>query len=184
MLCCLCTTAVAAPAKKKSTKKTRDEPAVRALRGPSVRSRLPPRSSALAQPEPEILPGGVPATRAKSVIVIDARTGEVLYEKNADEHRAPASTQKLLTALIVAERGYLDQPVTVMPTDTYAEPTKLGIKAGETYRRIDLLRALLVKSPNDVARCAGARCRRQPGGIRGDDESTSADGRRDEFELS
>ena len=40
-----------------------------------------------------------------------------------------------------------------MPTDTYAEPTKLNIKAGETYQRIDLLRALLVKSCNDVARC-------------------------------
>ena len=64
-----------------------------------------------------------------------------------------ASTQKLLTSLIVAERGFLDRPVTVMPTDTYAEPTKLNIKAGDTYQRIDLLRALLVKSPNDVARC-------------------------------
>lgn len=85
-------------------------------------------------------------------MVIDARTGEILYEKNADQHRAPASTQKLLTALIVAERGYLDQSITIMPSDTYAEPTKLGLKAGETYRRIDLLRALLVKSPNDVAR--------------------------------
>jgi D-alanyl-D-alanine carboxypeptidase (penicillin-binding protein 5/6) len=59
----------------------------------------------------------------------------------------------LLSALIVAERGYLDRPVTVLPVDTYAEPTKLNIKAGETYQRIDLLRALLVKSCNDVARC-------------------------------
>jgi D-alanyl-D-alanine carboxypeptidase (penicillin-binding protein 5/6) len=85
-------------------------------------------------------------------MVIDARSGQVLYEKNADERRAPASTQKLLTALIVAERGYLDQPITIHPSDTYAEPTKLGLKAGETYRRIDLVRALLVKSPNDVAK--------------------------------
>ena len=34
-----------------------------------------------------------------------------------------------------------------------AEPVRLNIKPGETYQRIDLLRALLVKSPNDVARC-------------------------------
>src|SRR4051812_325943 len=40
----------------------------------------------------------VPQTRAASVIVEDARTGEVLYEKNADAPRAAASTQKLLTA--------------------------------------------------------------------------------------
>lgn len=95
----------------------------------------------------------VPVTRAASVLVIDAKTGDVLYEKNADQQRAAASTQKLLTALIVAERGFLDEKVVVAPTDTYAEPVKLNIKAGEVYQRIDLLRALLVKSPNDVARC-------------------------------
>jgi D-alanyl-D-alanine carboxypeptidase (penicillin-binding protein 5/6) len=95
----------------------------------------------------------VPVTRAASVLVIDAKTGDVLYEKNADQQRAAASTQKLLTALIIAERGFLDQQVVVAPSDTYAEPVKLNIKAGDAYRRIDLLRALLVKSPNDVARC-------------------------------
>jgi D-alanyl-D-alanine carboxypeptidase (penicillin-binding protein 5/6) len=87
------------------------------------------------------------------VIVVDANTGKTLYEKNPDQFRAPASTQKLLTALIVAESGFLDRQVTVQPTDTMAEPVKLNIKAGDTYQRIDLLRALLVKSPNDVARC-------------------------------
>jgi len=99
------------------------------------------------------LPNGVPVTKAKSVLVIDAHTGQTLYEKNPDEYRAAASTQKLLTALIVAERGYLDQQVTVQFVDTLAEPVKLNIKPGDTYQRIDLLRALLVKSPNDVARC-------------------------------
>ncbi len=94
-----------------------------------------------------------PRTRAVSVLVEDARTGEVLYEKNADAQRAAASTQKLLTALIVAEEGYLDKRVTVQKVDTLAEPVRLNIKPGETYQRIDLLRALLVKSPNDVARC-------------------------------
>ncbi len=95
----------------------------------------------------------IPRTRAASVIVEDARSGEVLYEKNADAARAAASTQKLLTALIVSEEGSLDQIVTVKSTDTDAEPVRLNIKPGETYQRIDLLRALLVKSPNDVARC-------------------------------
>lgn len=94
-----------------------------------------------------------PSTRAASVMVIDARSGEIFYEKNADAQRAAASTQKLLTALIVAERGFLDATVVVQPVDTLAEPVKLNIKAGDSYQRIDLLRALLVKSPNDVARC-------------------------------
>lgn len=95
----------------------------------------------------------VPRTRAVSVVVEDARTGEVLYEKNADAQRAAASTQKLLTALIVAEEGFLDRNVTVQMVDTLAEPVRLNIKPGDAYQRIDLLRALLVKSPNDVARC-------------------------------
>jgi D-alanyl-D-alanine carboxypeptidase (penicillin-binding protein 5/6) len=104
----------------------------------------------LAAPAPG---GGVPATGARSVVIVDARNGQTLYEKNADELRPAASTQKLLTALIIAEHGLLEQPVLVEPIDTMAEPVKLNIKPDETYQRIDLLRALLVKSPNDVARC-------------------------------
>jgi serine-type D-Ala-D-Ala carboxypeptidase (penicillin-binding protein 5/6) len=118
------------------------------------------RARAKAKETPETIPAptdytpeGIPKTTAASVIVVDANTGKTLYEKNADQFRAAASTQKLLTALIVAESGFLDRQVTVQPTDTMAEPVKLNIKAGDTYQRIDLLRALLVKSPNDVARC-------------------------------
>lgn len=96
---------------------------------------------------------GAPKTRAAAVLVTDVRSGQILYAKNADAPRAAASTQKLLTALIVSETGYLDQSVTVEQTDTLAEPVRLNIKPGEVYTRIDLLRALLVKSPNDVARC-------------------------------
>ena len=140
LLLCVCTTALAAPTSKSSKKKKSSK----AKKSQVVRKAQPP--------EPELLPGGIPNTRAQSVIVVDARTGEVLYEKNADQQRAPASTQKLLTALLVAERGYLDERITIMPSDTLAAPTKLYLKPGHTYRRIDLLRALLVKSPNDVAR--------------------------------
>jgi D-alanyl-D-alanine carboxypeptidase (penicillin-binding protein 5/6) len=101
----------------------------------------------------QAVPGSVPRIGASSVIVIDVQGGQVLYEKNPDQIRAPASTTKLLTGLIVAESSYLDRPVTVAQFDTLAEPVKLNIKPGEIYQRIDLLRALLVKSPNDVARC-------------------------------
>ena len=94
-----------------------------------------------------------PRTRAAAVLVQDARSGEIFFEKNADAPRAAASTQKLLTALVVAEDGFLDRTVVVEPTDMQAEPVRLNIKAGVVYQRIELLRALLVKSPNDVARC-------------------------------
>ena len=141
LLLCVCTTALAAPTSSSKKKKRSSS----AKKSQTVRKAKP-------APEPQFLPGGIPATRAQSVIVVDARSGEVLYEKNPDQRRAPASTQKLLTALLIAERGYLDQPITIMPSDTLAAPTKLYLKPGDTYRRIDLLRALLVKSPNDVAR--------------------------------
>ena len=101
----------------------------------------------------QTVPGSVPKIGASSVIVVDVHSGQVLYEKNPDQIRAPASTTKLLTGLIVAESGNLDRQVVVAQTDTLAEPVKLNIKPGDTYVRIDLLRALLVKSPNDVARC-------------------------------
>jgi D-alanyl-D-alanine carboxypeptidase (penicillin-binding protein 5/6) len=101
----------------------------------------------------EFTPEGIPKTSAASVIVVDANSGKILYEKNPDQIRPAASTQKLLTALIVAESGFLDRPVTVQSVDPMCDPVKLNIKPGDTYQRIDLLRALLVKSPNDVARC-------------------------------
>jgi len=102
---------------------------------------------------PRLGPDGVPVTHATSVIVLDARTGQVLYEKNPDEQRPPASTQKLLTGLIVAESGGLDEHVTVDVSDTWAEPVKLNIQPGQIYRRGDLLQIMLVHSVNDVARC-------------------------------
>jgi D-alanyl-D-alanine carboxypeptidase (penicillin-binding protein 5/6) len=104
-------------------------------------------------PTPRLGPDGAPINHAAAVVVLDARTGQVLYEKNADEHRPCASTQKLLTALIVAEAGNLDHPVTVDITDTQCEPVKLNIQPGETYRCFDLLQVMLVHSMNDVARC-------------------------------
>lgn len=128
------------PAKERATKKAR-------------RSRSAKEADEEFSLAPAAPGGAVPATGARSVMIVDARSGQILYEKNPDELRAPASTQKLLTALIIAEHGMLDQPVRVEAIDTLAEPVKLNIKPGDVYPRVDLLRALLVKSPNDVARC-------------------------------
>lgn len=110
---------------------------------------LVPWSAGRAAPPP-------PEVHGASAILVDVATGRVLFHKNSREQRAVASTQKLLTALIVAEEGNLWQSVTIAPEDTSAAPTKLYLKAGQKYSRQDLLTALLVKSPNDVA-CALAR---------------------------
>lgn len=93
-----------------------------------------------------------PAVQAKRVIVVDYDTGRILYQKNAHERCAIASTQKLLTALCVLDAGSTQNKVTVQSSDTKVEPTKIYIKPGEVYTRYDLLKALTVKSGNDVAR--------------------------------
>lgn len=102
-----------------------------------------------------ILPAGAatvePVIKARCAILFDANTGKVLYKKNENEQMPVASTQKLVTALIIAETGDLDKDVIIAPADTQAEPTKLYVKPGESYPRKKLLSALLVKSPNDVA---------------------------------
>jgi len=97
----------------------------------------------------------VPDVKGSSVVVIDAVSGEVLYERNPDEKRPVASTQKLLTSLIVAEQGDLGKEVTIDPVDEATEPTTLQLKPGTSYPRGALLSALLVKSANDVARALG-----------------------------
>jgi D-alanyl-D-alanine carboxypeptidase (penicillin-binding protein 5/6) len=108
------------------------------------------------EPDPVLVvapPEGIPRTHAASVLVTDANIASTLYEKNADEQRPPASTQKLLTALLVVESGNLDKQVTVAASDTQVEPVRLNFKPGEVYTRRDLLEVLLVHSTNDVARC-------------------------------
>ncbi len=93
-----------------------------------------------------------PAVVAESVLVMDADGGRVLYAKNADNVRPVASTQKLITALCVLDAGNIDKPVIINAYDTACEPTKLYLKTGESYTRRELLKVLMVKSANDVAR--------------------------------
>lgn len=89
---------------------------------------------------------------AKSVVLFDANSGKVIFKKNENEKRPVASTQKLLTALIVAESGDLSKPVVIEEIDNNVDPTKIPVRPGDTYSRRQLLTALLVKSPNNVAR--------------------------------
>ena len=103
------------------------------------------------QRNPDLWPTTAPSIYAESAIMVDARTGEVIYYKHPDVRRQAASTQKLLTALLITERGNLDGSFTIAASDTDAEPTKLFIKAGERYTRRQLLNAILVKSTNDAA---------------------------------
>ena len=112
---------------------------------------------AAARPEPPVLVRPVlpvtppPVVRGGSAIVIDAITGRILAGKNPDETRAIASTQKLLTALLVIETGNLDKEVTIQRSDTLVEPTKIYLKVGEVHTRRELVRVIMVRSANDAA---------------------------------
>lgn len=99
----------------------------------------------------ELWPFDAPAIRARTAIMIDARSGLTLYQKHADSHTQVASTQKLLTALIILRRGNLDDRLLVSAPDTFVEPSKLGLRAGQSYTRRTLLSAMMVKSENDAA---------------------------------
>ena len=129
---------------------------------PTVAS-APGQSAAVSAPAPVFAPPvspptgllpsqPVPPIAAQAAIVMDGVTGRILAAKNADERRAVASTQKILTGLLVLESGPLSDPVTVVESDTKVEPSKVYIRAGETYTRVALLKALMVKSGNDVAK--------------------------------
>lgn len=93
-----------------------------------------------------------PTVQAESAMVVDINQGRILYAKNIDQKRAVASTQKIITALCVLDAGNLDKKVKIAKSDSHCQPTKLGIRAGETYTRRELLQVLMVKSANDVAR--------------------------------
>lgn len=101
--------------------------------------------------EPMFASASVPNIRASSYLLIDAHTGKALASRNASTARAVASTQKLITALVVLDSGNLDKQVRITPADVNVEPSKLGLHVGETYSRRQLLYAFLIKSANDVA---------------------------------
>jgi len=103
---------------------------------------------------PEVRPWdgpNAPTIVGKYAMVLDARNGRILHSKAANTETAVASTQKLMTALLVVEAGNLDQQVLIQDSDTKVEPVILGFKPGESYSRRELLKWLLVKSGNDVA---------------------------------
>ena len=90
-----------------------------------------------------------PAVTARGVIVIDADSKAILYEKNPDLKLLPASTAKIMTALIVLENYSLNEVITIEPIDS--EPVTMGLQPGEKITVENLLYGLLVGSANDAA---------------------------------
>lgn len=87
---------------------------------------------------------------ATSTILIDANTGQVLYEKNADEPRPIASTTKIMTALLLCEHTTPDTLITASKTAAETKESSLHLKEGEKITAHDLIRAILMRSANDA----------------------------------
>ena len=94
---------------------------------------------------------------AKSFVLMDAKTGQVLLFLNPQLFLPPASTLKVMTALSVMEHLKMDDKVPVSAYAAAAPASKIGIKAGETYTVRELLYALLLSSANDAARALAER---------------------------
>ena len=88
---------------------------------------------------------------ALSACLMDADSGRVLYDKNADEVRAMASTTKIMTLIVALEYANENDIVTVSPYAASMPDVQLNIKAGEQYRLGDLYYAMMLESFNDVA---------------------------------
>ncbi len=105
----------------------------------------------LYPPIPELKSGSnFPQLSAQGVLAVDLDSGVTLYEKNSETPLLPASTTKIVTALVALDAYQLDQILTV-PKNLKIDGQKMGLFAGEEMKVKDLLYGLLVYSANDAA---------------------------------
>lgn len=92
-----------------------------------------------------------PNITADYAILIEASTGRVIYEKNADEKAYPASTTKMLTCVLAIEKGDLDKTLSVSQRAAWTEDPYVGFQQGDMLKERDLLKALMMVSDNSSA---------------------------------
>ncbi len=88
----------------------------------------------------------LPTVHADGAILMDYKTGRVLYEKNANKPLAMASTTKIMTLILAIESGRLDETVTVSKTAVREPKVRLNLSEGEEVRLGDLLYPLMLES--------------------------------------
>jgi D-alanyl-D-alanine carboxypeptidase (penicillin-binding protein 5/6) len=96
-----------------------------------------------------------PSTRstvtAKAAILIDNHTGTTLWQRNPDLPLPPASTTKVVTAMLALQSGRLDDSLTVTAQAASAPPSKINLRPGWRMRLRDLVYAVLLNSANDAS---------------------------------
>ncbi|HLG74682.1 MAG TPA: D-alanyl-D-alanine carboxypeptidase family protein [Chloroflexota bacterium] len=96
-------------------------------------------------------PADVPAISAQGVIVLDRDSQQIMYAKDIDTRRPPASIMKLVTAMVSLDLAKPSQSLVVSASAANMEPNRMGLTAGETITVQDLLYGLLLDSGNDAA---------------------------------
>jgi len=92
-----------------------------------------------------------PKLSAKAAILVDAKTGRVLFSENADARLPIASTTKIMTALVALEQLPLDAKITASEKAAATIGSRIGLQPGEVLSAEQLLNALLIESANDAA---------------------------------
>lgn len=92
-----------------------------------------------------------PIVTAKAAILVDRKTGEVLWQNNPDVPLPPASTTKIVTAMLALQSGRLDESFPVSDEASQEPPSKISLHSGWRVRLRDLVYALLMNSANDAA---------------------------------
>ncbi len=92
-----------------------------------------------------------PKVYAQGAVLMDFKTGRVLWQKNMDEELPMASTTKIMTAILALESGKLEDVTVASSRAASAPQVKMGIKKGEKHRLYDLLYPLMLMSANDAA---------------------------------
>lgn len=95
--------------------------------------------------------GELPEITATAAILIDSATGQILYEKNSHERRYPASTTKIMTALLALENLNPEDTVTVDAESAAVTGSRIFLSEGEYIFVKDLIYSLMVASANDSA---------------------------------
>ncbi|MFZ4507788.1 MAG: D-alanyl-D-alanine carboxypeptidase family protein [Fimbriimonas sp.] len=90
-----------------------------------------------------------PSIESKSAIAIDAESGRILWQLDADTPRYPASTTKVMTGLLLVERTRPEEIITAPDEIDKITGSSLHLKPGETLTAHDLLRAIMMRSAND-----------------------------------
>jgi D-alanyl-D-alanine carboxypeptidase len=137
LLACVCAGVLVASIPAEAGKKPRKEASVKRAKKPAK-----PQSGGYSPPY--------------AAMVVDAKTGKVLFSDSAEAIRHPASLTKVMTLYVLfdeLERGSisLKTPLTVSAEAARAAPSKLGLRPGETISVEDAIKALVTKSANDVA---------------------------------